>query len=246
VRTVIDNGASPSVSDPTPSYSVLGLDNPIGGLAVIPRGSDGVVDFDSMAANVPPAPAAANVFTLPSANDVSHSGPQAIFASTSFQTASPAVAQHVIGALDQVLSLPAGDIVFGSFSVPPLLSSAVEAQIDHYAAGVTAVALARLLTLLHKPLDDQIGYDYEVAFPTNFPPVGNVAWAVQVYGPSGITTDGVEVSTGGDNNSQVSVTVDSGLVGDVVLSAVYASVSNTWIVTPPTLVASLPASGPPP
>jgi hypothetical protein len=244
VRTVIDNGAGPGVSDSTPSYILLGLNNPIGGPAVIPRGSDGVVDFDSMAANVPPAPVAANVFTLPSANDVSHSGPEAVFASTSYQTVSPDVAQHVIGALDQVLSLPAGDIVFGSFAVPPLLSSAAQAQIDNYAAGVTAVALARLVTLLPRALDDQIGRRYELTFPTNFPPVGNVAWAVQVYGPSGITTDGVEVSESGTNNNQVTVTVDSGLVGDVVLSAVYASASNTWIVSPPTLVASLPSSGP--
>ena len=84
--------------------------------------------------------------------------------------------------------------------MPPLLSSAVEAQIDHYAASLTALAFARLVSLLPHALDDQIGHRYQIAFPTNFPPVGNVAWAVQVHGPSGITTDGAEVSTGGDNN----------------------------------------------
>ena len=238
VRTVIDNGASPGLFDGTPSYLVLGLNTQIGGVAVIPRGSDGVVDFDSMAANVPPAPVGNNVFSVSSDNDISHSGPMPIFGSSSFQTESPVVAQHVIGALDQSLSLPAADIVFGSFSVPPLLSSTTKAVLDSYAALVTVQALANLIRLA-SPNDGQSLYEYAIPVSTNFPPEGNVAWLVQVYGPSGITSDGVELSVGGSNNSQVTVTVDNALVGDVVLSAAYQSVSNTVVLIAPTLVVSL-------
>jgi hypothetical protein len=100
VRTVIDSGASPGTFDTTPSYIALALNTPLGGSAVIPAGSDGVVDFDSMGANVPPTAVGANVFSLDPANDVSHSGPTQVFASQSFQTESTAVATHVIGALD--------------------------------------------------------------------------------------------------------------------------------------------------
>jgi hypothetical protein len=243
VRTVIDNGASPGPSDFTLSYLALGLATAAGGASVIPRGSDGVVDFDSMAANVPPAPVSSNVFTLAASIDVSHAGPTEAFGSTSFQTESTDVAQHVIGALDQVSYLPPSDIVFGSFSVPPLLSSATKAAIDSYATSVTIQAILNVLVQGSK-LDAQTNYFYQIEFPTNLPPESEVAWVVQVYGPSGITTDGVELSVGGTNNNQVTLTVDNALVGDVVLSASYMSASNTLVVTPPILVVSLPSSGP--
>ena len=54
----------------TPSYLVLDLCNATGGQTVLPRGSDGVVDYDSMAANVPPADVGANVFTVDSNYDI--------------------------------------------------------------------------------------------------------------------------------------------------------------------------------
>jgi len=243
VRTVIDNGASPGTLDFTPSYLVLGLTTSLGGASVIPRGSDGVVDFDSMAANVPPAPVASNVFTLPASIDISHAGPTQVFGSTSFQTESTDVAQHVIGALDQVSYLPPSDIVFGSFLVPPLLSSSTKAAIDNYANSVTIQAIENLILQVGK-LDAQTNYTYQINFPTNLPPDSDVAWVAQVYGPSGITSDGVEISEGGTNNNQVTLTVDNALVGDVVLSASYMSANNTLVVTPPILVVSLPSSGP--
>jgi len=243
VRTVIDGGASPGRSDSTPSYVALALNSILGGTSVIPRGADGVVDLDSMGGNVPPAAVAANVFTVPSANAISHAPPTFLFGATSFQTASTVVAQHVINALDQDSALPSGDIAFGPFPVPPLLDSSQETAIDAYAGTVTIEALAGALHVLPRALDGNTSYEYQILFPSNLPPAGDVTWFVQVYDSSGITSDGVELTASGTNNSQVTLTVDGGLVGDVVLSAVYSSGSNTVVSIPPTVVVSLPPSG---
>ena len=247
VRTVIDGGASPGLFDPTPSYKVLGLALPGGGAAILPRGSDGVVDFDSMGCsapdNVPPTPVPNNVFTLSPDNDVSHSGPLEVFASAASQTESTAVAQHVIDALDQSPALLAGDRVFGSFPLPPALNPEVETLMDEYASSNGFVILANWLLSSPQPHFVGSNYLYQLVFPTNLPPQGTVAWFVQVYGPSGITTDGVELSAGGTSNSQITVTVDGALVGDVVLSATYVSVSNIVVTTTPTLVVSMQSAG---
>ena len=243
VRTVIDNGVSPTFPDPTLSYIALALDNPAGGAAVIPRGSDGVVDFDSMAGNVPPAAVAPNVFTVPAAYDISHTLLPYLFGTSSAQTGSSLVAQHVISALDQSSSLPPGDIVFGPFPLPPLLDSSQKALIDSYAASPIFQILKAGLSRLPHALDDYTSYQYQVLFPSNLPPVGDVTWSVQVCDSAGITDDGVEVAPWGTNSSYVTVTVNNALVGDVVLSATYLSVSNTVVVIPPTLVVSIAPAG---
>lgn len=242
VRTVIDNGLSPGYFDLTPAYIALGLNSSEGGASVIPRGSDGVVDLDSMGANVPPTPVAPNVFTFSANNVISHAAPMSVFGSSSYQTASTIIAAHVIGALDQDASLPPDYIRFGSFQVPARLSGAQMNAIDIYAATVSAEAAINALALLAIPLDSGIQYSYGLNFPSNRPPVSTVAWFVQVYGPSGITSDGVELSPRGTNDSQVVVTVDKALIGDVVLSATYRSVSNTVVVIPPVVVVSLHSS----
>jgi hypothetical protein len=243
VRATIDNGASPALGDLTPSYLALDLCNATGGQTVLPRGSDGVVDYDSMAANVPPAGVGANVFTVDPDYDISHSAPQSVFNSSSYETVSPVIARHVIAALDQSSDVPPGIIIFSPFSLPPLLSSTIEEGIDNYAVSFVAQAINNLMRLPSKQ-DDQTNYQYEAIFPTNLPPESSVVWSVQVYGPDGLTSDGVELLPGGDNNSQVTVTVDGALVGDVVLSGIYASVSNTVVALSPVLVVSLPLSGP--
>lgn len=243
VRPTIDYGSSPGPNDPTLSYQLLGLCTTNGGSSVIPRGSDGVVDFDSMAANVPPAPLADNVFTVPPVNLISHAGPVGLFGSTTAETESTVIAQHVIDALDQNPFVSPADITFDSFSLPPILAPSQEQAIDNYAASVTFQTAPSSLQALPQPHLPGAGYSYQFVFPTNLPPEGNVVWFVQVYGPSGITSDGVELSESGTNNSVVSVIVDSAQVGDVVLSGTYQSVSNTVVAIPPTLVASQQPAG---
>ena len=250
VRTVIDNGLSPGMLDTTPGYVAFALNTISGGAFVIPRGSDGVVDFDSMGANVPGLPLGNNVFTLASANDICHAAPLVVFGATDSQTSSTAVARHVIDALDQNTTLPAGDFHFSSFPVLPTLGGDEQAAIDAAAALVNfkAIASSAIIPSMQRALDadpriqDQT-YQYQIAFPTNLPPQGAVTWFMEVLGPTGITSDGVELSPGGANNSQVTITVDAALVGDVLLSATYLSSNNTVVALPPVLVVSRPPVG---
>jgi hypothetical protein len=240
---VIDNGLSPVPGDTTPSYILLGLALPYGGETVIPRGSDGVVDFDSIADNVPPTPLGDNVFLLPPVNDVSHSEPTSVFASAATETTSTTIAWHAIDALDQDPTLPAGDRMFGSFVLPPALDPSVETNIDNYASSSTFSNIINSLALSPQPRFAGNSYQYQFVFPANLPPQGTVAWLVQVYGPSGITTDGVELSVSGANDSEVTVTVDAALVGDVVLTATYTANNNTVVTTQPLVVISQTPAG---
>lgn len=250
VRTVIDNGLSPGLLDTTPGYVAFALNTISGGAFVIPRGSDGVVDFDSMGANVPGSPLANNVFTLASANDICHAPPLVVFGATDSQTASTAVARHVIDALDQNTTQPAGDFRFDSFPVLPTLGDDEQTAIDAAAALVNfkAIASSIIIPSMQRTLDadtsiqDQT-YQYQIAFPTDLPPQGPVTWFVEVFGPTGITSDGVELSPGGTNNSQVTITVNAALVGDVLLSATYLSTNNTVVALPPIVVVSVPPDG---
>ena len=244
VRTLIDNGFCPTFPDATPGYVLLGLATPAGGAAVLPRGSDGIVDLDSMGANVPPAAVADNVFTVQAANDISHADPMALFGAQAYDVISTVVAQHVVGALDQSPSMNPDDIIFDRFPNPPLLPDSQRALIDGYAASSPIwQSLKASIAPAPHALDGSSPYQFQVLFPTNLPPLSDVSWMVQVYDAAGITCDGVELTSGGPSNSLVTVTVDGSLVGDVVLSAVYTSTSNTVVVLSPTLVVSLlPAS----
>ena len=243
VRMTIDGGNWPGSGDWTPSYVALGLTVDGGGLSVIPEGSDGIVDFASMGAQDFSTDPAANVFTFPKADAVCHAEPIQLFNAVSSETASPIVANHVIFALDQRSSMPPGDIVFGPFPRFPLLGASDQFTIDHFAETRQFAMLPAGPTLRPRALDADLSYQYQILFPSNLPPVGDITWFVQVYDASGITSDGVALALRGPNGSQVGVTVDGQLVGDVVLHGFYLSGSNTMVAIPPTLVVSLPPLG---
>jgi hypothetical protein len=115
--------------------------------------------------------------------------------------------------------------------------------IDHFAETRQFAMLPAGPTLRPHAYDADLSYQYQLLFPSNLPPVGDITWFVQVYDASGITSDGVALAPGGPNGSEVGVTVDGQLVGDVVLQGFYLSGSNTMVAIPPTLVVSLPPSG---
>jgi hypothetical protein len=257
VRPVIDGGLSPGPGDAIPSYIALGLPQSGGGTAVIPRGSDGVVDFDSMGANVPPSSAAPNVFDIPPDNLISHAGPTLMFGSTAAEVDSPIVAQHVITALDTDQRTLVPGLIFSSFPLPPLLDDTQKALIDNYAKSGLFDYFTNLIHGLvpspgvvkgPRPKGGGGGgsgatYEYNLNFPVSAPPQGNVQWFVEVFGPQGITSDGVSWQASGTNAQQVAVTVADAVVGDVVLYASYVSLSNTLISTTPFLVVSVPPAG---
>lgn len=266
VRAVIDGGRSPAQGDQNVmAYTVLDLASPGGGQAVIPRGSDGVVDYDSMAANVPPAALAPNVYDIPPNNAISHAGPLFFFGAQAFETASTVIAQHVIDTLDQNGNEPAANTQFGSFPLPPLLDPSVRAGIDKFASNLLYIAPSALIV---QQLDSEVrqspapqggsqplqpvphegsmnvtAYSYSLNFPGDEPPQGDVEWLAEVYGPAGVTTNGINWSAQGTNDEDVTVDVTNGLVGDVVLYAYYQNTSNQIVLATGQLVVSQPPVG---
>jgi pimeloyl-ACP methyl ester carboxylesterase len=250
VRTSIDGGRSPATGDTTPIYQRLGLALAGGGTAVIPMGSDGIVDADSAAATVSPAGLGANVYDMTTSGAIAHATPTWFFGASDNQVDSKIVGRHVIHALDQNGSDPAENIQFASFQLPPLLDGSQQQMIDAWAARVVfaedgSVRIAPQTTGLQSlaQMASSPSYSFQLDYRNGLPPQGNANWLVDVYGPDGITTNGVTLSPSGSNDSQVTVSVDPALVGDVVLQAFYIDTANEVVVTPSQVVVSRPPSG---
>jgi hypothetical protein len=250
IRAVVDGGDSPGSGDTTLAYNFLELTLPGGGQAVIPRGSDGVVDYDSMAANVPPARPAPNVFDMAPGSPICHAGPNSFFGGLINETASTAIARHVIDTLDQNGLEDGTDTQFGSFPLPPLLSTDVKQVIDDFACNLLTPTTVQIIQHVTTPLDrpkPQDGspstYYFGLNFPSNEPPGGNVTWFALDYGTNGVAMDGITCVASGSNDSEVAVTISNGLIGDVVLFAVYPNTNNQMVQALGQLVASEGPSG---
>ena len=246
IRAVTDGGESPRTGDTTLAYQLLDLVFTNGGQTVIPQGSDGVVDYDSMAANVPPAAVAANVYDMPSAIAICHAGPCSFFGGTVNETASTDIARHVIDALDQSGPEDAASLQFGSFPLPALLTNGIKQAIDNFACSVFQVSPIQAISqhiggFSARPrpmIDSPNNYYFQINFPYNEPPAGNVTWFALNYGTNGVTDNGITCTPSGTNNSQVTVSVDSGLIGDVVLFAFYQDTGNQLVQVTGQLVVS--------
>jgi pimeloyl-ACP methyl ester carboxylesterase len=248
IRTSIDLGASPTTGDTIPAYKMMGLAQAGGGAAVIPRGSDGVVDYDSEGANVPPASLGANVDDVPGAVlAISHTFLHGLFSANEAQVDSTTVARHVRNALDQNGLDPTENIQFAGFQLPPTLADSQRQMIDDWAAkAVFARNAAKIVAQMPSPRPLPIhihsssfsSYVNKVEYLNGQLPQGDVNWLATVYGSQGITTNGLNLAVQGPNNSEVVVTLDDSLVGDVVLQAFYIDASNEVVATPPQLVVS--------
>ena len=263
IRPVIDGGLSPSPTDSyvPPAYRVLNLADPGGGQTVIPRGSDGVVDYDSMACNVPPAPLAPNVYDMPPTLSICHAPPLFLYGAQANETASVDIAIHVIDALDQNGVESPTSTMFASFPVPPLLSNSVWVAINAYASNLlyspTCATLNEIFPQEIRPMagtpakggptpavtNAVASYSYCLVFPTNEPPSGDVQWVVEVYGTNGLSTNGVSWTTSGTNSCQVTVTVAPGLPGDVMLYAYYQDQAGQVVFASGVLVCSQVPAG---
>ena len=67
-------------------------------------------------------------------------------------------------------------------------------------------------------------------------------WYAEVFGPGGVTPEGVTLTPDGGNPYRVDVTVDDGTVGDVVLYATYEVSNGVVFATPIRVVSNEPAS----
>lgn len=234
VRTTINEGMAPSFNgDTTPLALFLGL-NGESGDAVLPRGSDGIVDFDSMGglaeSQVIRGELPDNIFTLSPKQIVSHSGPVPLFSelpngpTAKGQVASEAVALHVQGALDQ-----SNGAIFDEFPVPELLDEDVRARIQEAAVEHRATidqattALGELLSAeLERSLEDAKDRIFEYAL--QLPPgriASRVRWFAEVYGLLAETAQPVALRVMEEGPCLVEVRVPKSFVGDVVLKAYY-------------------------
>ncbi|MEN9674441.1 MAG: hypothetical protein RIS76_337, partial [Verrucomicrobiota bacterium] len=240
VRALINGGLPPAAAHHTPADLALNLATPggLGGRLVIPRGSDGVVDFDSMGAHGPHQQAGANVWTHPTDISISHSPPLFLWNSTVGETASVSIARHVVAALDQDPSIPAADRVFGRFVPPDLLTRDILEGIHGFAA--LAIPVGAGPTPLGGALRSAGGgagtYRFQLPNVPEYPVAGEILWSAVAYGPEGFTREGLEVTEFVGNPTRATVTVDPELEGDVVLYASYLSTTGARVYLLPVRV----------
>jgi hypothetical protein len=237
VRSTINRGLPPYAEDLAPSYLALGLFHPVAGPAVLPRGSDGVVDFDSMGAHGPNQAIGANVFTLTPNLFVSHSPPLEVFGAGVGQTASPDVGAHVIAALDQNPNIPASERVFSSFVIPELLDDSIRQQIDQWANASVFEFVDSAINPPPAPLGARsivtTNLDFVLTTPTNRPVTGVVFWSVESFTTNGINSGDIELTVNPADSRRVIVHVPTDLIGDVVLYAHYLSTNGAVVLIKP-------------
>ncbi len=236
MRAVINGGLPPSALHFTPADLALGLAGP-GGQLVIPRGSDGVVDFDSMGAHSPVQPVGANVFLNPPEAQTSHSAPLFLWNAQVAETDSLLIAQHVIQALDQDPTLPPGDRVFGRFTIPGLLTDDIRDGIDGWVALLTPSSGEVFTDNAPRPQGPTGGGEFRFKLvPPAGTPVGNIVeWSAFALGPDGPDPTGLTVTPRDNDPTHVTLTVDPAVAGDILLYVTYQSGTNT-VCPPPVFV----------
>jgi pimeloyl-ACP methyl ester carboxylesterase len=238
VRATIASGYPPGPGHCPQAHSLIGLCNFVNipgstitrGEAVLPRGSDGIVDFDSQVAG---NQGRMNVTPL-LGFDITHADAFGFLfgvGAGESETTDSRVASVVRNLLD------GSDSDFGPFILPTrlydsrpidrvLVPIAVDAirrqQPFQLSAGVSATSTHKLI---FEPLDSE-------------PIEGSVHWFAEVFGPEGISADGIVVDVDVNYSTSVTVHVDDAVVGDVVLYANYSSLNGTVVFAVPVLVVS--------
>ncbi|HTB85921.1 MAG TPA: Ig-like domain-containing protein [Candidatus Sulfotelmatobacter sp.] len=254
IQTTINSGKPPSVWNTLPigyvsipCYGAIGLET-LAGAVVLPNGSDGVVDFEGQCGGVGTTNRYISSPDIAHADSTSLNGNFELFGVPPQQsdTTYPLVAQNVIALLDGPASF------FGPFKIPQLLSSQRESEIDDVvpvvsAAGVIDAGLASLVVIKakQKPVPkDQTGgitnFTYSLQLPENVAGSGHTTWFAQVFGPNGISPDGVDLTVNGTNSTEVTVSVTNNIVGTVVLYATYTATNGNIVVASPVVVLSSP------
>ncbi len=238
LRTFIDG---PPNSAP-PSYGLIGL---LGGTAdgksrkdiVLPLGSDGVVDFESQGGGP-----GSRVTGLTQAN-IAHAVGSPLFSITpiAVQTASSLVGDKVRALLDGL------DSNFGRFYPVTSLDAERQKKIDEIVPEVSVSDLIHIVSGQNRAagstalsFHSTINSRFTLDIPQDMPLRGQVSWQGAVYGPTGVSSDGLILSTDGAETSQIAVTVNSNVVGEVVLRASCLSTSNRLVLALSVLVASFP------
>ena len=124
--------------------------------------------------------------------------------------------------------------VFKAFEMPPWLPDTEKNKIDAVTPSFFSapLALTRALTPLSEEkqlsatssdsvstlaLPFQTSYAFTLSPPLGYELAGNVAWTAEVFGPNGVTTDGVTLTVNPLDSREVTVVVEATVVGDVML-----------------------------
>lgn len=254
VRTTINGGDPPNSKRSAWGDYLLGLGSGVGPI-VLPRGSDGVVDWHSMGAHgefdehgEPKAPPA-NVFTLDPMLPVSHSGPEPLFSvrkppEAIGQVNSLDVAAHVLAALDQDSAVPAKDRVFDSFHIPPPLSTEQVAAITSAATEITIVEKGGLASAPGRLVRDGSQSFEIVASPDPSLPISDgLRWNFEARGTDETSTFGISWVVDPDDSLKVTVEVDDTVVGDVIGMAAYRSTGGELVLLESYLVTTCEPDG---
>jgi pimeloyl-ACP methyl ester carboxylesterase len=250
IRGQINGGATTGRSGglPPPCYWLVGLDEhyplifgPTIGSVVLPRGSDGVVDFESQTAGQAEG---SMVSTVPI--DVSHSGPEILFGvSTHYtETQYPEVAAEAINYLDQPLIGPL--MTFGSFRLPTLLGDSDRNAIDNV---VPATLRRNILAVIGGA--EFTGNQPDTTLPSTSlslglipdslePLQGPAHWSAEVFGPEGVSTDGLTLQVDPTDSTKATLYVGDGVEGDVVVYGNYFSTNGRLVFGTPMVAASRP------
>ena len=225
------------------AYSTVGLTAKVPaftgfsrGHYILPLGSDGVVDFGSETAGQTD-PSYVETIT----GNICHAKPISVFAVcnsclTDSETASEIVASRARFLLDDAQAN------FGSVVVPQPLSIEQKQLIDSYlpSSGYVYDLISIAPTFRNSPAANGMTYQFRVNANPSQPMADAPVWFAEVYGPNGVTMDGVMVQQDSADQNLVTVTVADTVQGDVVIHASYNSTSGSLVFGTPKLVVSRP------
>ncbi len=240
IRTTINGGEYPLANpfDNPISYNILGLHNVLvlgpdagktRGEILIPSGSDGLVDFAG-------ASGRAGTKTSYPFSNVSHSSPELLFGvpANYTQTAYASVGAQVT----YLLNGP--DSNFGPFILPDPISKETFSAYNQIIPTVRTIANA--ITRTFAPQIPSTNINFALVVPPGLPLEGAVNWQALVYGTNGITTNWVFAQANTNDSTKVTLSLNSNVVGQVVLLAEYMTTNGDLVFVTPVVAASVPTS----
>lgn len=228
ITTTIASGQYPQPGFIPICYSALGLTENGRGQILLPRGSDGIVDYFSQGGGTNTRGTVINN-SIATPLDIAHADFSALFGVSSerSQTTLPLVATNVIALLDGPTNS------FGSFHLPEKLSSLQKEAINLM---IPQTRQDPCISPVPGTLDLSTNYNFKFTAPPGVPEGGTIAWYTQVFGTNGITLDGVSLQVNAANPSLVTVTVTDSAQGTVVLYATYSAASGVLVYANPVVV----------
>ncbi|MEM9479608.1 MAG: SdrD B-like domain-containing protein [Verrucomicrobiota bacterium] len=230
-----------SLSGKSPSaFDLVKLDAAIGG--------DGVVDFDSQYVDLDAF--AGNVTglstreTFISFSGPPHGEPVAFFGGAPGQMQSPAIASIITTVLDDPNEfrpyIPPESSLFSRLEVPAQAAFDAPAEILVDIVGIPSPSPPSSGGGAASP-PPGTDYDFEITPAPGYPLVGDVTWFAERFAPGGVTTVGLTVTPDGSDPLKVTVTVEDGLLGDVMLYASYETSGGKLVFArPERVVTTLP------